>query len=508
LKRKAGLLAALVLVLTLVPMWVFVINEIKHERILATDAARNDAMNLATAFEAHVHSVIRLMDMVLLDMREDVLEHADFASYVDEELAIYGNFLTQLAVIDKDGRLVFSNLDANIKPVDLSDREHFRVHRDHPGEDRLFISKPVLGRVSKQWTIQFTRPIHQNGEFAGVLVLSIPTSFFADYYQQINVGPNGSIALVGTDRSLRAIASGEPVVGRYGRFKVPEDKPYFDPNAPAHGYYEGVSSIDGEYRLGAYRRLADDGVVVLVLLSPKDFMAAFHERKELLIASAGIISLLLSAVALLVFVLSNRYFQSTDRLRQAHDQLTLLANTDVLTGVSSRRAFLASLEAEIARAHRHKQCLSLLMLDIDHFKRVNDVYGHPIGDAVLQQFTSTCAGMLRGHDLFGRLGGEEFAIALPHTDIEGAQSVGEKIRVAIAQTPIPTSAGPIAITVSIGLAQLEAGHVEVEQLIARADGALYQAKRDGRNQVCAADRAPEGCSDGMRKPTAAAADPL
>ena len=69
--------------------------------------------------------------------------------------------------------------------MDLSDREHFRVHRDHPGEDRLFISKPVLGRVSKQWTIQFTRPIHQNGEFAGVLVLSIPASFFADYYQQI-----------------------------------------------------------------------------------------------------------------------------------------------------------------------------------------------------------------------------------------------------------------------------------------------------------------------------------
>jgi len=107
LKRKAGLLAALILTLTLVPMWVFVINEIKHERVLATDAARNDAMNLATAFEAHVHSVIRLMDTVLLDMREDVLEHADFAGYVDEELAVYGNFLTQLAVIDKDGRLVF-----------------------------------------------------------------------------------------------------------------------------------------------------------------------------------------------------------------------------------------------------------------------------------------------------------------------------------------------------------------------------------------------------------------
>ena len=464
-------------------MWTFVLDEIKHQRSVTAEAARNDAMNLATAFEAHVHSAIRLMDIVLLDMREDVLEHSDFQQYVHEEMQAYGSFVTQLAVIDKNGLLVFSNLAPSVKPVDLSDREHFRVHHDNPQEDRLFISKPVLGRVSKQWTIQFTRPIHQNGEFAGVLVLSMPTSFFADYYQQINVGPNGTIALVGIDRSLRAIASGTPIPGRYGRFKVPEDRPYFDPKAPAHGYYEGVSSIDGEYRLGAYRRLPAEGVVVVVLLAPKDFMASFHERKGLLIASAGIISLLLSAVALLVFVLSNRYFQSTDRLRLAHEQLTQLANTDVLTGVSSRRSFLADLEAELARARRHNEDLGLLMLDIDHFKRVNDLYGHPIGDAVLKQFTAICASMLRAHDLFGRLGGEEFAIALPHTDPDGARRVAEKIRMAIEQAPLSTAAGDITITVSIGVAQTHAGRHEIDQLIALADKALYNAKHGGRNQV-------------------------
>lgn len=493
MNRKAGLLAALILALTLVPMWSVVLDEIKHQRRATVEAARNDAMNLATAFEAHVHSAIRLMDIVLLDMREDVLEHSDFQQYVHEELQAYGSFVTQLAVIDRNGLLVFSNLAPSVKPVDLSDREHFRVHRDNPQEDRLFISKPVLGRVSKQWTIQFTRPIHQNGEFAGVLVLSVPTSFFADYYQQINVGPNGTIALVGTDRSLRAIASGTPIPGRYGRFKLPEDRPYFDPKAPAHGYYEGVSSIDGDYRLGAYRRLPAESVVVVVLLAPKDFMASFHERKELLIASAGIISLLLSLVALLLFVLSSRYFQSTDRLRQAHDQLAQLANTDVLTGISSRRSFLASLEAELTRARRHNESLSLLMLDIDHFKRVNDVHGHPIGDAVLKQFTATCAGMLRAHDLFGRLGGEEFAVALPHTDTEGALSVAEKIRTAIEQMPIATSVGDIHITVSIGLAQADAGEHEVEQLIAQADKALYEAKHGGRNRVCAAEPRPFDC---------------
>ncbi len=483
MKRKAGLLAALILTLTLVPMWVFVINEIKHERVLATDAARNDAMNLATAFEAHVRSTIRLMDIILLDMREDVLEHPDLRSHVNEELGAYGRFITQLAVIGKDGKLTFSNLGPTPKAVDLSDREHFRVHRDNPQADRLFISKPVLGRVSKQWTIQFTRPIHKDGQFAGVLVLSVPTSFFADYYQQINVGKDGTIALVGTDRSLRAIASGTSIPCRYGHFKVPEDRPYFDPKAPVYGFYEGVSSINGEYRLGAYRRLADDGVVVVVLLSPKDFMAAFDERRELLIASAGIISLLLAAVALLIFVLSNRYFQSTEKLRQAHDQLAQLANTDVLTGVSSRRSFLAGLEAELARARRHDESLSLLMLDIDHFKRVNDVHGHPIGDAVLKQFTATCASMLRAHDLFGRLGGEEFAIALPHTDLDGARSVAEKIRMAIEQAPLTTAAGNIEITVSIGVAQTQAGQHGIDQLISWADKALYDAKHGGRNQV-------------------------
>jgi len=464
-------------------MWVFVLNEIKHERVLATDAARNDAMNLATAFEAHVRSTIRLMDIILLDMREDVLEHPDLRSHVNEELGAYGRFITQLAVIGKDGKLTFSNLGPTPKAVDLSDREHFRVHRDNPQADRLFISKPVLGRVSKQWTIQFTRPIHKDGQFAGVLVLSVPTSFFADYYQQINVGKDGTIALVGTDRSLRAIASGTSIPCRYGHFKVPEDRPYFDPKAPVYGFYEGVSSINGEYRLGAYRRLADDGVVVVVLLSPKDFMAAFDERRELLIASAGIISLLLAAVALLIFVLSNRYFQSTEKLRQAHDQLAQLANTDVLTGVSSRRSFLAGLEAELARARRHDESLSLLMLDIDHFKRVNDVHGHPIGDAVLKQFTATCASMLRAHDLFGRLGGEEFAIALPHTDLDGARSVAEKIRMAIEQAPLTTAAGNIEITVSIGVAQTQAGQHGIDQLIAWADKALYDAKHGGRNQV-------------------------
>jgi diguanylate cyclase (GGDEF)-like protein len=219
-------------------------------------------------------------------------------------------------------------------------------------------------------------------------------------------------------------------------------------------------------------------------------MAAHEERKELLLASAGVISLLLLAVAVLVFVLSSRYFQSTARLRQAHDQLAQFANTDVLTGARSRRAFFDGLDAELARARRHGDCLSLLMLDIDHFKRVNDVHGHPAGDVVLKQFAVICAALLRGHDLFGRIGGEEFAIALPNTDLEGARCVAEKIRQAIAQAPVATTAGEISITVSIGLACTDGGQHEADYLIVQADRALYQAKHGGRDQVYAAAPRP------------------
>lgn len=440
-------------------------------------------MNLATAFEAHVSSAIRLMDIVLLDMREDVLENPDsFGERVRAELEAYGSFVAHLALIDADGQLVYSNLAPVTQPVDLSDREHFQVHRDNPGQDRLFISRPVLGRLSHQWTIQFTRPILDGDRFAGVLVLSVPSNYFSDYYQQINVGESGTIVLLGIDRSVCAIASGSPIPGRYGRFRMPSDRPYFDPEGPRFGYYAGLSALDGEYRQGAYRRLEKEGVVVLVMLSPDDYMAGFNERRKILLISASILSLFLLAVALVIFIFSRRHFRDTAMLRQAHEQMTQLVNTDVLTGASSRRAFLSSLEAELGRARRHSAPLCLLMLDIDHFKCVNDTHGHPIGDVVLREFAATCAGMLRNHDILGRLGGEEFGILLPHTDTGGAYCVAEKIRLAVAEARVQTPAGELGITVSIGLATLLAED-DAQALLTRADNALYSAKQGGRNQV-------------------------
>ncbi|MET0961324.1 MAG: GGDEF domain-containing protein [Noviherbaspirillum sp.] len=166
------------------------------------------------------------------------------------------------------------------------------------------------------------------------------------------------------------------------------------------------------------------------------------------------------------------------------------ANRDFLTGAWSRRAFWELAAREIDRVRRTGRSLSLLAIDIDHFKRINDTYGHAEGDAVLKQMVMTVEGRMRSIDYFGRIGGEEFAILMPDTGLEGAHIVAERLRVGLAPgdgTAQPTGSAPAArpYTVSIGVAQL-CDADSFHDLMQRADAALYQAKERGRNRVVCA----------------------
>jgi diguanylate cyclase (GGDEF)-like protein len=158
------------------------------------------------------------------------------------------------------------------------------------------------------------------------------------------------------------------------------------------------------------------------------------------------------------------------------------ALVDPLTGVLNRRSFMELSGREDARARRGGRMLSVLMLDIDHFKKINDTYGHPAGDGVIKRLAETCAQALRPSDIVGRYGGEEFIISLPETEEKEAQLVAERLRRSIADNAVSTVRGPIRITVSIGLAT-SAEDVPLADIIQRADTALYQAKTGGRNRV-------------------------
>jgi diguanylate cyclase (GGDEF)-like protein len=158
-----------------------------------------------------------------------------------------------------------------------------------------------------------------------------------------------------------------------------------------------------------------------------------------------------------------------------------LATTDELTGVPNRRHFYAVAGALVSAARRSRRVLGAVMLDIDKFKTINDTYGHAVGDDVIREVARRVAASVRDSDVFGRYGGEEFAAILP--DLDGDIDPAERMRAAVAESPVPTRGGPVPVTVSVGLARLSPVDDDLDQLLARADHALYRAKEAGRNRV-------------------------
>ncbi|WP_353859631.1 diguanylate cyclase [Azospirillum formosense] len=177
---------------------------------------------------------------------------------------------------------------------------------------------------------------------------------------------------------------------------------------------------------------------------------------------------------------------AASRVVDMQRQLERLATTDSLTGALNRGRFMARAAEEVARAQRGGQPLSAIMLDIDHFKKVNDTHGHATGDEAIRTVVRVCRSMVRGADVLGRLGGEEFAILLPETPPQGAALLAERLRQALAETVVRIANGAgsvLSVTVSIGVSALRPGETGVAALLARADEALYRAKSGGRNRV-------------------------
>ena len=170
-------------------------------------------------------------------------------------------------------------------------------------------------------------------------------------------------------------------------------------------------------------------------------------------------------------------------LEAARAQLNVLATRDELTGVHNRRHFLVLAEREWARCRRYDMAAALLMIDVDHFKQVNDEHGHLAGDLILREIARAAGDTLRQPDLLGRFGGEEFVVFLPHADPLGALDAAERIRDRVAKLQFEWKGRPVKATVSVGAVALDAVHDGLEALIQDADQALYAAKDAGRNCV-------------------------
>ncbi|MEO5699618.1 MAG: GGDEF domain-containing protein [Casimicrobiaceae bacterium] len=191
-------------------------------------------------------------------------------------------------------------------------------------------------------------------------------------------------------------------------------------------------------------------------------------------------------LSLLIILIGAILFIALGSVRTSEFELARLATTDLVTGTLNRRGFMGAAGQEFTRAARYERPLSVLAVDIDHFKAINDAHGHEAGDAVLQQFAAAWQALLRGTDRLGRMGGEEFAILLPETDAVHARELADRVRTACAETTFPFLPAGTVVTVSVGVASMETGDSSIDHALARADRALYDAKAAGRNRVAAA----------------------
>ncbi len=386
-------------------------------------------------------------------------------------------YLGAILVLDEQGTVIVESRPLFPLHTNLARRPYFEMQRDNPRLG-LYVSPPVESAVHPgQKMITLSRRITKpDGSFGGVAVGAISLDYFRNLLAGMNMGPHGSIALIHTSGALVMRSPYQSsVIGR----NLTGTGPYTRMSASPVGLFADTASIDGVRRLYLFKHLQGLPLIVMVAPAEPDIYAewnarAWHIGAVLLVFSAAFIGL----AVYLAMSLSER--------NKAVAALRMLARTDGLTGLNNRRTFDEMLAKEWQRAARNTRPLSVLFIDVDHFKAYNDTYGHQAGDDVLSA-VARCVGanIRRPADFAARYGGEEFVVVLPDTDATGALGVADTLRRAVGALAIEHAASEQGrITVSIGVATWEARVAkDMNMIVKTADEALYSAKACGRNAV-------------------------
>ena len=360
------------------------------------------------------------------------------------------------------------------KEVRLRDRTAVRDALAGPG-GQLVIGAPVADPEGGAWSIPVVRklPVPRAGVAALVAVIRLPP--LLAMYEEERLRPNGAIVLLRRDGIVLARAPyDERLMGR----SVADGELYRKhlPQRDSGVVLLDRTVTDAMDKLASYSVFPDLPLLIVVSGAMDDVTALWWRHMQItLLLALGVSLASLVGAARLVRVLGELSVRTAELQR--------LATTDLMTGLGNRHHFLAQLYHEFARGRRYGTTLSLLVLDLDFFKQINDGYGHAAGDAALKAFSREAQTCLRELDAIGRLGGEEFGILLPNTGIDQAALVAERIRGAVAHIAIETDFGTVRFTTSIGVTQSTNEDTSIDTLLARADAALYEAKAAGRNRV-------------------------
>ncbi|RDI57909.1 sensor domain-containing diguanylate cyclase [Microvirga subterranea] len=459
----------------------------RHEEFVRIES---EVANLAKSLVQHAEDTFELADAILVDI-VDRIEYdgsspeviTEMDPFLSERIQTLRRFKS-LTIYGTDGTLLGSSLPGHRFKVNGRDLAFFR-HHSTSGSSGWFFGPLIRDPLGSDWVLTLSRRFNRpDGSFGGVVVASIPHVYFASFFGRFDVGSEGTITLFHADGTLLSrYPYREAAVGRNVSYE-----PWFKIGVSS-GSFEYVSPIDGVKRIGGYQRNHIFPIGVLASVSEDQALADWNQ--EFVFRSVGIL-LLVAVIACLGWSLSGQL----RRRERAEAELSVLAATDGLTGLANRRTFDKALEAEWNRAARHNTPLSLLLMDLDRFKRFNDHYGHQAGDQCLQTVARILRDTIkRPGDLVARYGGEEIAVLLPATDATGACMVAEDVRSAVEALAIPHNGNHPAcvLTISIGMATLKPAFelldADPKMLVSLADQALYQAKLDGRNRVSIASAA-------------------
>jgi diguanylate cyclase (GGDEF)-like protein len=454
--------------------------------------------NIARMIAVQVESTLKTASIALVDIAERA-EHDGLDDAALGRLRVHLAAIAQtspelhgLFVYGADGRWLATSLNRPFAGNN-ADREYFSYHRGHPGR-ALHVGPPIQSRSTGVWIIPVSRRIDlPEGSFGGIALVTLRVNFFERIYDELDIGKSGTVLLAMDNGTL---VYRRPFEERLIGTNISRGPVLTALFTKGNGSSILVSRIDRIERLYSYRRVPGFPFIVAVGRTKDDLLGNWRRSSILVGAAALLVCAMFALLAkklIRQIIIRDRLDQKlrahSDGLAQHNVGLHVLAHTDTLTGIANRLMFDTVLDQELRRAQRGDACLSLVMLDVDFFKKFNDRYGHPAGDSCLRAVGRVLSEqVIRAGDLAARYGGEEFAIVLPSTDRAGAVAVAERIRCAILALKIPHGDAPTGlVSASFGVTTVAAGQeaqLGPADLVARADAQLYTAKRAGRDRVC------------------------
>jgi diguanylate cyclase len=457
----------------------------------ALEEAETSTSNLARSVAQHAEDSIKEIDTLTTGMQER-LEWDGLGNIQSERLRTL--FKKQVAdipqlhglfVYDKEGKWLVTDKDVVPEGANNSDREYFIYHKNHI-DPNLRIGPVVRSRSTDELILPVSRRIsNRDGSFAGVLLATLQISYFVKFYSGFKVDDKGAIVLAMTNGTILARRPfNESVIGT--SLSKSEIFTQYLPHSPS-GTVMITAVVDGVRRMYSYQQLSRYPLVIEAGLSRDAILASWRTDAE---RSAAVVAFIVACMLVLGVTLLRQIRQTVQtegELRSMQIALEELALQDSLTGLANRRRLDAVLPVEISRAKRNNSPLGIVMTDIDHFKRYNDLYGHPAGDACLQAVAQEIKSSIkRASDLAVRYGGEEMTILLPGTDEVGCYQVAKRVLNAIRALNIPHKGSELGtVTISAGVYTYlpQRGDLSSAHLIKAADEALYLAKKSGRNTV-------------------------